>query len=246
MNKVTAILQMRIGSTRLPKKILKNIAGKPMLWHFTNRVKKAKLIDEIIIATTTKDEDDMIVKWARSNGLKHYRGSTEDVLDRFYQTATKFKAEVIVRVTPDCPLIDPEVMDKVIKYFLDGDFDYVSNTIKRNYPDGLDTEVFSYDALKKAWKEAKMASEREHVTPYIWKHPKMFKIGSVECEEDLSHMRWCVDTERDLEFVREIYKRLYKEGKVFHMSDVLKLLKKHPELMEINKGIARDEGTLNP
>lgn len=233
---------MRIGSTRLQKKMLKSIVGKPMLWHFMNRVKKAKLIDEIIIATTTKDEDDAIVKLANDNGLKYYRGSTDDVLDRFYQTATKFKVESIVRVTPDCPLIDPEVVDKVIKYFLDGDFDYVSNIVKRTYPDGFDTEVFSYGALKKAWNKARLASEKEHVTPYIWKHPEMFRIGSVEHERDLSHMRWCVDTDRDLKFVREIYKRLHKEGRIFLMKDILELLKKHPELMEINKGIPTNVG----
>lgn len=242
MGKVVAVIQARIGSTRLPKKVLKKIVGKPMLWHVIDRVKKAKLVDEVVLATTLREEDKPLLGLAGESGVKSFPGSEEDVLDRYFQAATKFRADVIVRVTADCPLIDPRIVDKVIKRFLGDDFDYVSNTLKLTYPDGLDVEVFSRDALKKAWGEAKMASEREHVTPYIRKHPELFKIGVVEHEKDLSSMRWCVDTERDLKFVREVYRRLYKKGRIFLMKDVLELLKKHPELAEINKGIERNEG----
>lgn len=244
MGKVVAIVQARVGSTRLPKKVLKRIVGKQMLWHVINRVKAAKLVDEIVLATTLRNEDKPLLELARESCVKGYAGSEEDVLDRYFQAATKYEASVVVRITADCPLTDPKIVDMVISHFLKGGFDYVSNTVRPTYPDGLDVEVFSYDVLKKAREEARMASEREHVTAYIRKHPEAFKIGNVECERDFSHMRWCVDTDRDLEFVREIYKRLYKEGKVFYMNDVLKLLKKHPELMKINKGIARNEGYL--
>lgn len=213
-----------------------------MLWHIIERVKHVKLIDEIIVATTKKRRDESIVKLSEESNVKAFTGSEEDALDRFFQAATKYKAGIIVRITADCPLIDPEIVDKVIKYFLDGDLDYVSNVVRRTYPDGLDTEVFSYDALKKAWNEARLASERENVTPYVWNHPEIFRIGSVEHERDFSQMRWCVDTDRDLKFVREIYKQLYKEGRIFRMKDILELLKKHPELMGINKEISTNEG----
>jgi len=247
MSKVTAIVQVRMGSTRLPRKVLNDIVGKPMLWHVINRVKKAKLIDEIVIVTTTEDEDEIIAKWAKNNNLKCYRGSVEDVLDRYYQAAKKFKANTIVRVTPDDPLKDPEIIDKVIKFYLDNkiNLDFVSNTIKPTYPEGLDVEVFSFSTLKRAWEEAKKKSEREHVTPYIWNHPDKFRLANVAKEgENLSHLRWTVDYPEDLEFTRAIYARLYKEGKIFLMQDVLDLLKKCPELAKINKGYIRSEGYL--
>jgi len=244
MGKVVAIIQARVGSTRLPKKVLKKIVGRPMLWHVIDREKESKLVNEIVLATTSRDEDKPLLELARKSGVKSFAGSEEDVLDRYFQAATKFGADVIVRVTADCPLIDPRIVDKVIKHFSGSGFDYVSNTLKPTYPDGLDVEVFSYDALKKAWENAKRSSEREHVTAYIRNHPETFKIGNVEHEKDLSEMRWTVDTDKDLKFVREIYKRLYKKGRIFLMRDILTLLEKQPELAGINKGIARNEGYL--
>jgi len=249
MRKVVAIVQARVGSTRLSEKVLKRILGKPMLWHVINRLKKAKLIDEIVVATTTRKEDKSIIRLSEENGVKSFAGSEEDVLDRYYQAAKTHNADVIIRITADCPLIDPRVVDRVVKHFLDGDFDYVSNTCvesgvtcKQTYPDGLDTEVFSFKALEKAWKEAKMQSEREHVTSYIWKQPDVFKIRRIQYCKDLSNMRWSVDYEEDLRFVREVYKRLYKKGIFFHLEDVLTLLSEHPELMEINSVISKNEG----
>ena len=249
MSRTVAIVQARMGSTRLPQKVLRDIVGKPLLWHMINRLKKAKLIDEIMLATTTKEEDEPIIKLAKDNDVKSYAGSEEDVLDRYHQAARIHKVNVIARITADCPLIDPDVVDKVVKYFLDNDFDYVSNTCvgvrvdcKPTYPDGLDTEVFSFDALERAWKEAKLPSEREHVTPYIWKHSTIFKVGCIGYDEDLSHMRWTVDYEEDLMFVREVYKRLYRKGAIFHMKEILTLLSAHPELMDINRGIIKNEG----
>lgn len=242
--KIVAIIQARIGSTRLPGKVLKEVSGKPLLWHVINRVKKAKLIDSTVLATTTKKEDLKLIEIASKAGIESYAGSEDDVLERYFQAATKYKADIIVRITADCPLIDPRIIDKVIKYFLSGDFDYVSNAIKPTYPDGLDVEVFSYNSLKIAFYEAKLPSEREHVTPYIRNHKEIFKIGSVENNKDLNHLRWTVDEEKDLEFVREIYKYLYKEEEIFYMEDILELLKKKPHLIEINSRIMRNEGYL--
>ena len=242
MKKVSAIVQARMCSTRLPKKILKKLAGKLLLWHLIMRLKKAKQIDQIIIATTSKKEDDVIAELAKETGISNFRGGEEDVLHRYYQAAKKYKVEIIVRITADCPLIDPKLVDKIIKYFLNNSFDYVSNVHPPTYPDGLDVEIFPYGVLEEVWRKAEKLSEREHVTSYIGKHPETFKIGNVENEIDLSYMRWTVDEERDLKFVKEIYRRLYKNNKIFYMEDVLNLLKKEPELMKINKGILRNEG----
>ncbi|MBI4101524.1 MAG: spore coat protein, partial [Candidatus Nealsonbacteria bacterium] len=162
----------------------------------------------------------------------------------YYQAARFFgKPEIIVRVTSDCPLIDPEILDQTIDFFLNNDFDYASTgRIQSTFPDGLDTEIFKFSALEKAWREAKLPSEREHVTPYIWKNPELFRLGELKNSEDLSHLRWTVDEERDLEFVRAVFRRLYQTGKIFHLRDVLDLLKKNPELTEKNKSIVRDAG----
>lgn len=244
MRRVVAIIQARMGSTRLPGKVMMDIVGKPMLWHVISRVKHAKRLDDIVIATTTLNEDKQILELASEMGVKSYAGSEDDVLDRYYQAAIIHKADVIARITADCPLTDPKVIDRAIEIYRNHDFDYVSTAIKPTYPDGIGTEVFSASALKKAWKEAILSSEREHVTPYIGKNQKIFSIENLENDEDLSYMRWTVDEERDLKFVREIYKRLYMEGKIFYMEDILNLFKKRPELMDINKGIIRDEGYL--
>lgn len=238
-----AIIQARMGSSRLPGKVLMDIAGKPMLWHVVNRVKHAKKLDDVVVATTTLKEDKKILDWASSIGIKSYAGSEKDVLDRYYQAAKKYEADIVVRITADCPLIDPKVIDEIVGFFLNNDFDYASNTIKPTYPDGLDTEVFSFNSLQKAWEEAKLASEREHVTPYIKKNDNLFKTKNFENNVDFSDMRWTVDEKCDLEFIREIYGRLYKNNRIFFMEDVVNLLKKYPEMI-INKGIVRDEGYL--
>jgi len=239
---IAAIVQARTGSARLPKKICLDVMGKPVFWHFLERVKAAKLVEKILIATTTNPEDETIVNFANKHGIEFFQGSECDVLDRFYQTAKKFSVDIIVRVTPDCPLIDPRIIDKVIKYFLTNTFDYASNTHPRTYPDGLDVEVFSFPALRKAWEEAKKPSEREHVTPYLWRHPGVFKLGNIRNDKDLSYLRWVLDEKSDLEFVREVYERLYKQGKIFYMEDILKLLQEHPRLRDLNAGIECNEG----
>lgn len=244
MSKIAVIIQARMGSTRLPKKVLSDIEGKSMLWHLVHRLKNSKFSPEIIIATTISEDDREILTLAEDFGIKSNAGSIDDVLDRFYQTALKQNPDIIVRITADCPLMDPEVFDKVLQFFLDGDFDYATNTLPPTYPDGLDVEVFSFKTLEKAWNEARLQSEREHVTPYIRKNPDLFKLGNITNEEDLSSMRWTVDEKEDLEFVKEIYKNLYPKKEVFLMDDILNLLKEKPELMKINDQYKRNEGYL--
>jgi spore coat polysaccharide biosynthesis protein SpsF len=243
---IDAIIQARVGSTRLPGKIFKKILGKPLLWHVVERVRAAKKIKRIIIATTLNPQDNKIVDFAKKMKLPWFCGSEKDVLDRYYQTGKNFGSEIIVRVTSDDPFKDPKLIDKFVGEFLKrkGTIDYLSNTIEPTYPEGLDLEIFSFKALKKAWQEAKKPSEREHVTPYIYKHPNKFRLFSLKHKENLSHFRWTIDYPQDLKFAREIYKRLYPKKKIFTMEDVLDLLQKEPSLLEINQGIIFHEGYL--
>jgi spore coat polysaccharide biosynthesis protein SpsF (cytidylyltransferase family) len=239
---IAAIIQARMGSTRLPGKTMMKISGKPLLFHVIERAKRSKLIEKIIVATTDGKEDDAIEKKSVEYGASVFRGSRDDVLDRYYQAARKYKADVIVRITADDPLKDPEVVDKAIKSFLSGKYDYVNNFSEPTYPEGLDVEVFSFSALEKAWKEAAKPSEREHVTPYIWGNPRNFRLHCVKNGKDLSGMRWTIDYPKDLSFARTVYKYLYREGKIFLMGDVLDLLQRKPEVGRINGDIERNEG----
>jgi len=242
---VIAIIQARMGSNRLPGKVMLDISGKPMLWHVINRVKHAKNIDNIVVATTNLTEDEQIIQLTDAIGVYHCAGSENDVLDRYYQAALKYGGDVIVRVTADCPLIDPDIIDNAIEFFLTHEYDFIGNTIKPTFPDGLDTWIFSFDALKLAWEQASLASDREHVTTYIINNPNLFKIKNYKNSADLSKMRWTVDEDPDLEFVRKVYKNLYIENdNIFKMEDILELIKKKPELSKLNVGIMRDQGYL--
>lgn len=240
--KVVAIIQARLGSTRLPGKVLMDINGNALLWHIFKRVSFARTIDKLIIATSTNHEDDKIEKFAQDNGFPLYRGSAEDCLDRYYKAASKFNADIVVRITGDCPLICPGIIDKVVSGYLKGEHDYASNTIIYTYPDGCDVEVFSFDALEKAWEESSDPISREHVTPYIRNSGK-FKIISIENESPVNpeEYKWSVDNIKDLEFVREVYRYLYK-GSVFTYQEIIKLLNGHPEIKLINANSIANEG----
>jgi spore coat polysaccharide biosynthesis protein SpsF (cytidylyltransferase family) len=241
--KIIAIIQARLGSTRLPGKVLLDLEGRTVLEHVVRRVKSSKHVDDVIVATTINMDDLEIVKLCTNLGIRVYCGSEDDVLDRYYQTARRFKADHIVRITSDCPLIDPVVIDEVIKlHFLD-EADYSTNTIKETYPDGEDVEVFTFEALKQTWKNANLASEREHVTPYLRKNPA-FKIASLESKKDLSNKRWTLDNPEDYEFIKLIYKNLYNKNQLFGMEEILKFIDRNPEVEMINKSITRNEGYL--
>lgn len=240
--KTVAIIQARMGSTRLPGKTLSMIGEKPLLAHIIERIKASQLIDEIVVSTTKCTSDYPIILLAKKCGVMHFKGSEIDVLDRFYNTAKKFNAEIILRVTADNPFVDPEVIDEILRHLINNPgLDYASNTIEPTYPDGINIEAFNFNVLETAWHEAELTSEREHVTPFIWKNPKRFNIFSVKSNVDLSRLRWTIDYYEDLCFAREIYSRLSYKG-IFLMQDILQILKAEPELIEINGHIERNIG----
>lgn len=236
---ITAIIQARISSTRLPRKVLLPLGGKTVLENVVERTRKARLVKDAIVATSQEESDDEIAALCKKKHIPCFRGSLEDVLDRYYQCAKTFSLEHICRVTADCPLIDPEIIDKAAKTYLEGKYDYVSTSYPvSTYPDGLDTEIVSFEALEKAWREAKLVSEREHVTPYIWKHPELFNIMTIKNDVDLSHHRWTLDEKDDYEFLNIIFSRV----KPLTTNHILAFLEKHPEITAINNHIGRNEG----
>lgn len=240
--RVVAIIQARMGASRLPGKVLMDIEGKAMLAHVVERVRRAETIDEVVVATTQDEADDEVALFCVRKGFLHARGSNEDVLSRYLDAAEEYQADVIVRITADCPLMDPKIIDKTVANFLtqEGNVDFGSNrgkgAINRTYPIGMDVEVISLEALQKAGVEALQDYEREHVTPYLYEVPGRFRTVSIESGSDYGHMRWTVDTAEDLEFVRQIYRRL-EEKPDFGMEDVLEILREEPELGEINADI---------
>ena len=238
-----AVIQARLGSTRLPGKALLDVAGRPMLSHVIERARAIPGVDGVVLATTVNPLDDALVDFARRGDIPWVRGSENDVLDRFHVVVTEHPCDVIVRVTPDCPLLDPRVSGLVLAEYLrrEPGVDYASNVHPPTYPDGLDTEIFSRDALERAWREAALASDREHVTPYIWKNPDRFRLVNVTADADRSGLRWTVDEKADLEFVRAVYARL-GAGAIFGLDDVLALLRREPALADINTGFRRNEG----
>jgi spore coat polysaccharide biosynthesis protein SpsF len=238
----TAIIQARMGSTRLPGKILRPLAGKPALWHVVNRLGYSQHLKDIIIATTVNSEDDAVIEFCNENGIKWFRGSDDDVLDRYYRAARTFGADPIVRITADCPVIDPTIVDEVIKEFFEEDYDVYG--LGGEFPDGLDCSMFAYRVLEDTWKNAKLPSEREHVGPYMKKHPEKYKTGAYEKFSGLARHRWTLDEEADLRFLEAVFERLYKEGEIFLTRNILDLLETEPRIMEINSGITRNEGYL--
>jgi spore coat polysaccharide biosynthesis protein SpsF (cytidylyltransferase family) len=242
--KILGIIQARLGSTRLAGKVLLKIKDKTVLEHIIDRVKCSKYINQVVVATTIDLSDDILVDYIKSNSLCDvFRGSVDNVLERFYLCAEKYKADIIVRITADDPLKDSEIIDIAIKKILDNEkLDYCSNTINPTYPEGLDIEVFRFSALKKTYNEVKLKSEKEHVTPYIWKHPEIFNIENFEYKENLSSWRWTLDKSEDFEFMKIIYENLYDKNKMFSYRDVIKFIKNNPEVLKINSGTIRNEG----
>ena len=233
---VAAIIQARMGSTRLPGKVMELIAGETMLARVVKRTRRASLIDSVVVATTMGRMDEPIVEECKKLNASVFRGNEDDVLDRYYRAALACHAQSVVRITSDCPLIDPEEIDRVVREFLEHKSDYAGNCLERTYPRGLDTEVMTIEALAKAWKEAREHYQRAHVTPYIYQNPKLFKLCSVKADGDYSNHRWTVDTLEDLTFIRSIYQRL-DQGVDFGWKDVLRTLGKEPQLMELNRNI---------
>lgn len=231
---VGAIVQARMGSTRLPGKVLLDIEGMSMLARVVARVRRARTIDRVIVATTTNTQDDPLAEHARELRVEVYRGDEEDVLDRYYQTARYYELDIVVRITSDCPLLDPDLADQVVRPLLDpaSRVDYSANGLRRTYPRGLDVEGVPFATLERVWREATSVHERAHVFPYIYEHPDRFSMASLTDAIDRSSMRWTVDTEEDLFFVREVCRALGRRE--FTWKDVLKVLDARPELLRIN------------
>ena len=239
--KVVCLVQARVGSTRLPGKILKEICGKTILHHEIDRLKKCKEIDEIVIATTDKEDDDKIVNEAKKLSVKYFRGSENDVLSRFYYAAKENNADIVVRVTSDCPCIDFEILDKMLIYFKEKykekQVDYLSNTIKRTYPRGYDIEIFTFSALEKSYINAKKEYEREHVTPYIYDKTNNFLKLPFENKDDYSEYRVTLDTIEDFIVIKNIFENLYYKNPYFKLNDVVQYLNDNLHIVDINKHI---------
>jgi spore coat polysaccharide biosynthesis protein SpsF len=241
--KTVAIVQARMASTRLPGKVLREIAGKPMLEHVINRVKSSQMTDEIVIATSRNERDEPIVELAKRLNVVWFVGSEEDVLDRYLKAAKQVAADIVVRITGDCPLVDPHTIDRIVRRYIKLNVDYTRTLIDQNnsrsFPRGLDTEVFSINVLRKVHELAKKSREREHVTIFIYEHPKMFKIKIIEAEESLqrSKYRLCVDVEEDLRLITEIYNRLYVPSGIIDIKEAIKLLDNNPNLQKINSHV---------
>lgn len=238
--KVVAIVQARMGSTRLPGKVLLDIGGVPMINRVMARLVRAKRLEQIVVATTIRPRDDALVAHCLAHNWLVYRGDEDDVLDRYYQTAVSHQADIIVRITSDCPLIDPTVVDSLVSQFLDQHprVDYMCNfEPKRTYPRGLDAEIMTFKALERAWREDQNQAWREHVTPYIYRNPQLFSLKGYLNHRDYSDKRWTVDTPEDLAFVRKVYEAFGHDH--FSWLDLIQKLEKQPEWEQINRAIAQ-------
>jgi len=236
------IIQARMGSKRMPGKVMKPILGRPMLWHIVNRIRLVSGIKDVVIATTNLPGDEPIRIFCKESGINFFAGSESDVLDRFYQAAVKYAADPIIRITGDCPLVDPGIVKKLLELYETNRYDHVGVACGAGadaltcgkYPDGLDAECFSFAALQYAWQEAKAMLDREHVTSYIWSNKQLFKCGSLNSKNDYSHYRLTVDYEEDFTLITRIYEALFRKEKAFVFTDVIKYLASNPALSKIN------------
>ena len=243
--KVGIVVQARMGSTRLPGKVLMQINNKPLLQRLVDRLKRAKAVDTIVLATSIDPLDNPIEELCSRLEIPCIRGSLDDVLDRYYQAATSAQLDTVVRITADCPLMDPSLIDQMVQHFQRGQHDYLANTAPpegSSFPDGMDVEIFSMSALTRAWKEAQKPSEREHVTFYFWKNPTLFRTFRHDAANNLSSYRLTVDYLEDIEVVRAIFKHFGEERINFDMKEILEFLDTHPQIRKINSAVAPNLG----
>ena len=239
---IAAFIQARVSSTRFPGKVLREILGRPMLELQIERVRLCKAIDRIVVVTSTNSEDQKIVDLCKKISTDVFCGNLENVLDRFYQAAKRFQPTHIVRLTGDCPLIDPAIIDDMIYLYLKTKSDYGTNCMPPTYPDGLDAEIFSFQTLELASKEAVLPSHLQHISPFFEGQPDRFKIANLASSEDNSRLRWTVDEPEDFEFVKVVFETLYPKKNAFSTNDIIKLLKEKPELACLNQKFSRNEG----
>lgn len=233
---VVAIIQARMGSTRLPGKVLNDLVGDTALARVVNRTRRAELLDDVVVATSTNPSDELILAECERLSVACFRGDETDVLDRYYQCAQRFAASAVVRITADCPLIDPELIDVTVREFIDRAPDYATNSLVITYPRGLDVEVFTTEALGRCWNSARELYERVHVTPYMYEHPALFKILSLTAEQDFGRYRWTLDTAEDLEMIRAIYRHFDgKDG--FSWREIIQLVENEPWLAALNSQV---------
>ena len=239
--KTVIIVQARMGSTRLPGKVMKLVLNKPLLHHQIERLGRSALSDDVVVATTTSDADKPIVSLCRALSIRFFRGPQDDVLTRYFNAATTAKADNIVRVTADCPLIDPRVIDRAIRFFMENQsrMDYVSNCLRRTYPRGMDCEVFPMRVLREINEAASSDSDREHVTSFIYRHPDRYRLGNVAFEKDYSHYRWTVDTPEDFALIGILMKAAHAVRADYTMQDCLDLMEKNPTWAQINAGVSQ-------
>lgn len=229
-----AIIQARMSSARLPGKTLMNLAGRPLLRHVVDRIAASDTIDKIVLATSDAPADDVLSVWAESAGIFCYRGSESDVLDRYYRAARACGAKIIARVTADDPFKDPTVLDRVVRHLHERELDFAYNTQPPTFPEGLDTEVFTFSALEEAARNSQDPFEREHVTQYFYRHPERFCQENIACDRMLSHLRWTIDTPADLLMAQAVYDHLFNDNYIFLMDDILDLIEDYPEIAKIN------------
>lgn len=237
---IVTLIQARSGSSRFPKKILMPLCGKTLIQRMIERIQEAKLTGTIVVITTTDSSDDIIENICTENGINFYRGHPTDLLDRHFKAALEYNADAVVKIPSDCPLIDPGVIDRVLKYYSDnsGTYDYVSNLHPATYPDGNDVEVMSMPSLKIAWENASKDFEREHTTPYIWENTDKFRLGNVEWETGLDYSmshRFTIDYMEDYLFIKAVYDELYDSNPEFSLNDILELLERKPEIKKLNE-----------
>lgn len=239
--KTVIIVQARMGSTRLPGKVLREVDGKPLLAYELERLRRVRLADELVVATTTGDADLPVVALCRQLGVAVTRGPEDDVLARYHAAAVEHAADVIVRITADCPVIDPAIVDQTIAMYRDarGAYDYVSNALEDSFPRGMDAEVFAMRALDEAFREARAQDEREHVTPFIYRQPGRYRLGNLACARMLAQHRWTVDTPEDFALVARIIGALYPADPAFGLADILALLERHPQWSDINAHVVQ-------
>ena len=233
---IAALLQARMSSNRLPGKVLAPVLGRPMIARQLERLARATRLDRLVVVTSTDPGDDALAAFCTELGVACFRGALDDVLDRFHAALAGLRADHCVRLTADCPLADPGLIDALVDFHLAGDYEYSSNCERRTYPDGLDAEILRVDVLDRAWREARDRPDREHVTTYVRRQPGVFRIGGLENNEDLGALRWTVDTPADLEFVRRVYAELHPQNPAFGWRDVLALVRSRPEIAGINDG----------
>ncbi|MDO8662363.1 MAG: glycosyltransferase family protein [Candidatus Omnitrophota bacterium] len=233
-----AIIQARNGSTRLPGKVMRCVNERPMVIWVVDRVRAATLVDEVVVATTVDAQDDAMAEMLSDSGVRVLRGSTHDVLDRYYVAARQVSVENIVRITADCPLIDARVIDDVVGLFLKSGSDYTCNIMSRTYPDGQDVEVFSFGSLERAWQEAKTPREREHVTIYFREHPEFFKISNLKYEHEWGHMRWTLDYAEDFAMIEEVFRAFKGRELEVSMEEIAAFLQKNPQVCALNRKYA--------